>query len=412
MNRLDHHQDVFTDLTTLQDIRRDGQKDKAAGVKEMARKFESLFVHMMLKSMREANKGFEDDDFLNSSESEFHRDMYDQQLSVSLTQGRGIGLAEILERQMLQQYGIKPNVTKADQVKQEHAQSGSDTQAVNLRRISSPANATLASKQSPTQGVKSSAKQTDQKATETNAILADEIARDELSDQEMLESEFALAELARTEQTSDATTAEESWLDVMHSDALLNEEDNRQYEAEEVGYLPEVLSDEIPQDQLRLDFINQVYPYAEKAGAELGLDPRVLVAQAALETGWGRAVSKHPDGTSSFNLFNIKAGSGWDGATVNKETLEYRQGVALKERASFRSYDSYQESFADYVKFIQETPRYHKALQQTSDSVSYLRALKNGGYATDPHYVNKILHIIKSPTLKSGITIASSNKEQ
>jgi len=64
MNRLDHHQDVFTDLTTLQDIRRDGQKDKAAGVKEMARKFESLFVHMMLKSMREANKGFEDDDFL------------------------------------------------------------------------------------------------------------------------------------------------------------------------------------------------------------------------------------------------------------------------------------------------------------------------------------------------------------
>ena len=140
-------------------------------------------------------------------------------------------------------------------------------------------------------------------------------------------------------------------------------------------------------------------PYAQEAAKKLNLDPDVLVAQAALETGWGKFVIKDNKGNNSFNLFNIKATDSWQGKKVAVSTLEYHNGVAKKENANFRSYNSYAESFADYVKLISESPRYEKAKSQVNDASAYLDALQEGGYATDPHYADKIKSILKSEAI-------------
>lgn len=143
------------------------------------------------------------------------------------------------------------------------------------------------------------------------------------------------------------------------------------------------------------EFVATLRPAAEAAARELGVDPRVLIAQAALETGWGRSVIQHGDGQSSHNLFNIKADGRWQGPSVNVATLEYRDGVAQKERAAFRAYGSFGESFADYVDFIKSQPRYREALAQAGDPARYLAALQDAGYATDPRYAAKIGAILE-----------------
>lgn len=149
------------------------------------------------------------------------------------------------------------------------------------------------------------------------------------------------------------------------------------------------------------DFVEKVWPYAEKAAEELGIPTETLVSQAALETGWGKFVMSHADGTPSYNLFGIKADSRWGGEQVSVQTTEYRDGVVQKERANFRSYDSIEQGFNDYVQFIKSSPRYAEALNNRGDAVSYLHNLQQGGYATDPAYANKIQGIMRGETLQS-----------
>lgn len=150
-------------------------------------------------------------------------------------------------------------------------------------------------------------------------------------------------------------------------------------------------------------FISTLAPYAEKAAERLGVDARALLAQAALETGWGKAVIRHPDGSSSHNLFNIKADERWDGERVAKQTLEYRQGVAAKEMAQFRSYDSLGESFNDYADFLTSSPRYADVLKQGGNAEHYVEALQEAGYATDPAYAEKIKRIMGGEALASKV---------
>lgn len=141
-------------------------------------------------------------------------------------------------------------------------------------------------------------------------------------------------------------------------------------------------------------FIRQLWPLAEKAAARIGASPEALLAQAALETGWGKAVIQRPDGSSSHNLFNIKADRRWDGESVAKPTLEYRDGVAAREVGRFRAYDSFAASFDDYVNFLQSNPRYAEALRQADDPKAFVRSLQDAGYATDPAYARKIGNIL------------------
>ncbi len=144
------------------------------------------------------------------------------------------------------------------------------------------------------------------------------------------------------------------------------------------------------------DFIAELMPQAISAANKLGVKPEVLIAQAALETGWGKHVIRGVDGSNSFNLFGIKADAGWQGSKVFSETVEYKEGVMHKQRAAFRAYTSTAESFNDYVDFLQTNPRYKTALQSAGDSASFTTELQRAGYATDPEYANKINKILSS----------------
>ncbi|WP_456373606.1 glycoside hydrolase family 73 protein [Thiolapillus sp.] len=143
------------------------------------------------------------------------------------------------------------------------------------------------------------------------------------------------------------------------------------------------------------EFVRRLWPAARKVAESLGLMPEVLVAQAALETGWGKSMPADRQG-SSMNLFGIKADGGWKGRSVGVSTMEYRQGSMLRERAEFRSYDSPEASMEDYARFLQENPRYRQALENTGDSLRYLQELQKAGYATDPDYAGKIHAIMNS----------------
>ena len=146
-------------------------------------------------------------------------------------------------------------------------------------------------------------------------------------------------------------------------------------------------------------FVQQLLPMAKQAAQRIGVTPEVILSQAALETGWGQFIIDKPNGRSSHNLFNIKADSRWQGEHASTGTIEYRDGVAVKEQAQFRSYDNYQDSFNDYVDFLQTQPRYQNALKQTHDPERFIEGLHKAGYATDPDYADKIKRIMNSSTL-------------
>lgn len=158
-------------------------------------------------------------------------------------------------------------------------------------------------------------------------------------------------------------------------------------------------------------FVGKVWKDAVAAGRGLGVPPQFVVAQAALETGWGRAELRRADGSPSYNLFNIKAGASWKGDTVELPVTEYANGRAYTENARFRAYGSYAEAFRDYVALLRDNPRYADALGQR-DASAFADGLVRGGYATDPHYADKLVRIIGGGLLdgavaRSGVVLSS-----
>ena len=147
-------------------------------------------------------------------------------------------------------------------------------------------------------------------------------------------------------------------------------------------------------------FARDVWPHAERAGRLLDIAPQSLLAQAALETGWGSRIISRPDGSSSLNLFGIKAGGGWDGDSVAQATLEYRDGVAEREIARFRAYPDLAAAFDDYVAFIGGKPRYTAVPGSGSDARAFGGALQQAGYATDPAYAEKIARVAGGETMQ------------
>ncbi len=141
------------------------------------------------------------------------------------------------------------------------------------------------------------------------------------------------------------------------------------------------------------EFAESLLADAARAADRLGTTPEVLIAQAALETGWGRHVMSGSDGQSSHNLFGIKADPSWTGQTVTRETLEYYGGRPVRVKAAFRSYEGFGAAFDDYAQFITSNPRYQSALQQADDPKAYAAALQKAGYASDPQYAHKVIQI-------------------
>ncbi|MEL7309135.1 MAG: flagellar assembly peptidoglycan hydrolase FlgJ, partial [Pseudomonadota bacterium] len=148
-------------------------------------------------------------------------------------------------------------------------------------------------------------------------------------------------------------------------------------------------------------FISSIWEHAKNAAQKIGLNPAVMVAQAALETGWGKHIISKADGTSSNNLFNIKSDRSWQGDKASKVTLEFEQGVPVKKQASFRSYQSIKDSVNDFVDFLNENPRYQEALNNTAEPAAFLDSLQKAGYATDPNYADKIKQVLKRVELQS-----------
>lgn len=148
-------------------------------------------------------------------------------------------------------------------------------------------------------------------------------------------------------------------------------------------------------------FVRSLLPVAKQAVEGTPLQPLFLVAQAALETGWGKNVINKQDGSSSFNLFGVKADNSWQGEKATVQTVEFRDGVARKERANFRAYGSLEESIKDYAQFVTKSPRYSQAVQQADNASQYFEQLQQAGYATDPQYATKILSILHGKYLNT-----------
>ncbi|MFT5755373.1 MAG: flagellar protein FlgJ [Alteromonadaceae bacterium] len=146
------------------------------------------------------------------------------------------------------------------------------------------------------------------------------------------------------------------------------------------------------------DFVSALTETAKTVEKKLGIPFEVVIAQAALETGWGQKIIKADDGTSSNNLFNIKADSRWAGDKVHKETLEFEQGTVVKKNEPFRVYQSIAESVNDYVEFLSSSDRYQGALENKGNVEHFLHGLQQAGYATDPNYANKILATLSKVT--------------
>lgn len=147
-------------------------------------------------------------------------------------------------------------------------------------------------------------------------------------------------------------------------------------------------------------FAEDIWPHAQRAAEKIGVEPEAIMAQAALETGWGAHVMPTRDGNSSYNLFGIKGGNGWQGGETVRRTIEFENGIPRQQNARFRSYDNVGAAFADYTQFIAENPRYEGARNHGSDSQGFAAALQNSGYATDPEYAAKINDILDGPTMR------------
>ncbi|WP_404401937.1 flagellar assembly peptidoglycan hydrolase FlgJ [Idiomarina seosinensis] len=155
------------------------------------------------------------------------------------------------------------------------------------------------------------------------------------------------------------------------------------------------VSDQTTQITSPEDFINTLRPHAEKVAAETGISAKALIAQAALETGWGQRIVPGRHGGSSNNLFNIKADQRWGGDKSHVNTLEFNGQVAEKQRAAFRSYQNLEQSLHDYASFINQHPRYQQAVAVAEQPEHYAEQLQQAGYATDPHYADKLKSILK-----------------
>ena len=316
-----NHADVYTDFQGLAKLRAEARRDSPEALREVARQFEALFLQQMLKSMREASVG---EGLMDNDQSKLYQGMYDQQLGIELSKGRGLGLAETLMRQLGGQFPEQP-----DQA--------------------------IAARAAPTQGY---------------AQGGSDAGRGQPGPH-----------------LSVARAASAPGLTVGRSDASRDRQESHWHPVS-------------PHE-----FVQALRPHAERAAAALGTQPEVLIAQAALETGWGRAMPRHENGSPSHNLFGIKADGRWDGERVAVQTMEFRDGHMQRERASFRSYDSLAESFDDYVNFLQQNPRYQQALEAAGDGARYVRELQHAGYATDPDYADKIDAILGGERLASALEV-------
>ncbi len=142
-------------------------------------------------------------------------------------------------------------------------------------------------------------------------------------------------------------------------------------------------------------FTTQMQGHAQQAEQMTGIPSSFILAQAAIESGWGKREITKADGSSSHNVFGIKAGSDWKGPVAEVTTTEYIDGEPKKVLAKFRAYDSHAEAFQDYAAFLANNPRYKHVLANSQTAQDFAHGLQQAGYATDPAYASKLLKVIQ-----------------
>ena len=307
---------IYTDFSGLNALKSEARTDKKAALEVVARQFESLFLAEMLKSMRKAGEVFSEGNFLHSSRSDFYQELFDSQLSLTMANTQGTGLAEVLVRQLSRQV------------------PGLDSEGNRLA------------------GHRSTLADYDRSLPALSPALPEQVRK----------------------------------LDTMTIEVRPGEE------GEGAAALPERFDS--PEQ-----FVQTLLPIARRVAADSGIDPRLMVAQAALETGWGRYMIEGDDARPSFNLFGIKADDRWSGDSVTLTTTEFRGGRPMKERADFRAYPDYEASFRDYVDFLEANPRYRDVLAVADQPAEFAHRLQAAGYATDPDYGHKINRIMAGASL-------------
>lgn len=310
------HNSVY-DLQQLDQLRQRGLNDDESALRAAAQQFEAIFMNMLFKGMRAANKVFEDEENpFSSRDVEFFQDMLDNQMASEMSSQGSLGLADLMVKQLSP--GGTANHTPADFL--------------------------------PAQRITGS-------------------------------GHNAIAQTADDSRVPYANAASTQVANNRRSDNLVL--------AEQPDWAPAT----------PMEFLERLAPYAQRAAERSGIAPESMLAQAALETGWGRHVVTDENGSSN-NLFNIKADSRWQGESAETMTTEYYNGKPTRENAWFRAYGSVAESFDDYVRFLQDNPRYTQALEQGDNPHRFVEALQQAGYATDPAYARKLQTIMQSDVMQ------------
>lgn len=283
------------DTQSLNDLKAKAGKDPAGNIRPVARQVEGMFVQMMLKSMREA---LPKDGMFSSDSTRLYTSMYDQQIAQQMTSGKGLGLADVIVKQMAAAQGVSPE----DQPQQVPMK-------FDLETVTSYQNQAL------TQMVRKT--------------------------------------LPKTLESNDEPLTGDS-----------------------------------------KDFLAQLSLPARLASEKSGVPHHLILAQAALESGWGQRQIRRENGEPSFNIFGVKASGSWKGPTTEITTTEFENGEAKKVKATFRVYSSYLEALSDYVNLLSRNPRY-AAVTQAATAEQGAQALQSAGYATDPQYARKLTSMIQ-----------------
>jgi peptidoglycan hydrolase FlgJ len=318
-------------------------RDPAANA-AVAQEFEKLFGEMLVGAMRQASFG----DSMFPGENGLYRQLYDKEVVKQMSAGGGLGIADLMMKQLRAQ-----DSSAADESTAAGATAvGARAFPVPPRQFDARANPGFTSKAIV------GACNAPQGATNPAGAEAYPMLRAPLPKLPAARvDDAALRSLAN----GDATTATRP-------------------------------------DDPRHAFVAKIFPYAQKAAQSLGVPVEIIVAQAVLETGWGKSGLANKDN----NLFGVKAGSSWNGARAQYATREYVAGNAVSESAQFRGYDSVAGSFDDYVAVLSK-PRYANAVANGADASRFAHALQHAGYATDPQYATKLLSIARGGTMRAAL---------
>lgn len=329
--------DVYTDFSGLAKLKNQAKQDSPQALKEVAKQFESIFINNMLKGMREAKLA---DGVMDSDQTKFYNEMYDQQMALQLSKAPGIGLADLIVKQLSHD---QPKDGKQDSEDLLNKSGGL------------------------TRGGSQPIRAANQPVAKTGLSYED-------------------GNVKISPYTQDTDPLNPTIVSLDSGKILPGQDDGAK-----LDHGRPIQSSE--------EFVKRLHPYAEQAARELGVEPKAILAQAALETGWGRSMVKNGNGENSYNLFNIKADKSWQGKQVQVTSLEFDQGIPKKVSSGFRSYSSFKESFQDYVDFIKNNPRYGEALKKAGNAEQYMQALQKAGYATDPNYADKVMSIYQGNTM-------------